>query len=470
MDRCWRMGAKIVFGAWARNRVAPWATGRFAGRRRSLWGASLVVVVVALLTPAVAWADIDQHDQLRDAGDPGNELAGVRTRDHEPVPVGRRCLRWLDSGRGSGRVRRRVLVEPGRSRDPEVALDRDGANAHSGTQVLYSHSFCDELLSSVSQFIAQLSTPTNSLSLYAGAIQNVSAPPFAATTVDLTGYDSSGEAVAFDSVTAGTPDNTLLSLTSSAADIAYFSVAIPDGGSEITPTLEIDDLSFVVPPRANRRRRHNRWSFSARRTPRSRSRRAEPSRRRFPCSGSTAPTTRPTYRSVGCRAASPCPARLSLEAAAPRRSRSMPRTASPRRQHSDHDLRDERGRGLDRAAPKDSLTVAAPRRWTFGRVRRSRLRTSPSMWRRAVLSRLRRTPVWTRPRRASASVVHRRRPGWLQRLAVANHAHAAATRFPPESAPAGGAHTPLHLAGRGGQRDYHDQGDGREWRSRLPRL
>lgn len=128
-------------------------------------------------------------------------------------------------------------------------LYRDEANAHSGTQVLEvneQRDLCDGgCFVYYSQLIAQLSTPTDSLSLDAGAIPNVS--PEAGTTVDLAGYDAHGNLVAFASATAGTPDDTPLHLSTTSPDISYFSVAVPDDGSAFTPILEIDDLSFVVP-------------------------------------------------------------------------------------------------------------------------------------------------------------------------------------------------------------------------------
>ena len=121
-------------------------------------------------------------------------------------------------------------------------LYRDTANAHSGTQVLWAHDSYGEGEQSNSQFFAQLSTETTSVSLYVG-VQNGSA----GNAVDLTGYDPQGNVVQSDSQTAGTQDDTLLQISSGTADIAYFSVAVIDGGSPQTPTLEADDLSFVVP-------------------------------------------------------------------------------------------------------------------------------------------------------------------------------------------------------------------------------
>lgn len=116
-------------------------------------------------------------------------------------------------------------------------LYRDTANAHSGTQVLYAYTCSGEACSfgdGNGDMIAQLTTPTTEVELYAGASGGAS--------VELAGYNAEGDEVAHEFETAGTKVATHMQVTSSTADIAYFSVARIGYGA-----LEIDDLSYVVP-------------------------------------------------------------------------------------------------------------------------------------------------------------------------------------------------------------------------------
>ncbi len=123
----------------------------------------------------------------------------------------------------------------------ELYLYRDEANAHSGKQVLWGYAG-DEFegcSAGYAQIFGRLSTETTQLELYAGA--QGGAP------VELAGYNAKGEVVAHATAELETKDTTLLQIKSSPADIAYFSLAITDGGPCSTPALELDDLSFVVP-------------------------------------------------------------------------------------------------------------------------------------------------------------------------------------------------------------------------------
>lgn len=116
-------------------------------------------------------------------------------------------------------------------------LYRDTANAHSGKQVLHAYECSGEACSfgdGYGDMFAQLTTPTTEVELYAGAAGGGS--------VEIAGYNLAGAQVAHEYETAGTTDETHMQVTSSTADIAYFSVARIGYGP-----LEIDDLSFVVP-------------------------------------------------------------------------------------------------------------------------------------------------------------------------------------------------------------------------------
>jgi hypothetical protein len=129
-------------------------------------------------------------------------------------------------------------------------LYRDDANAHSGTQVLRAYDVFDEGEAADAWFLAELTTETTSVSLYAGAQPgSIGGGNEASPTVELVGYDADGNEVpgAVDTATVGEQDDTLLKITSSTADIAYFSVDVPDGTTATTPQLEVDDVTYIVP-------------------------------------------------------------------------------------------------------------------------------------------------------------------------------------------------------------------------------
>ena len=129
-------------------------------------------------------------------------------------------------------------------------LYRDDANAHSGTQVLRAYDVYNEGEAADAGFLAELTTETTSVSLYAGAQPgSIGGGHEASPTVELVGYDADGNEVpgAVDTATVAEQDDTLLKITSSTADIAYFSVDIPDGTTATTPQLEVDDVTYVVP-------------------------------------------------------------------------------------------------------------------------------------------------------------------------------------------------------------------------------
>ena len=120
-------------------------------------------------------------------------------------------------------------------------LYRDDAHAHSGSQVLRDYGVSGEgCFNAFAQIFGRVSTETTKLEAYVGAERE--AP------VVLAGYDLSGQLISEQSKTvkAGKVE-ALMRIESEIPDIAYFSVAINDGGTCATPALEVDDLSFVVP-------------------------------------------------------------------------------------------------------------------------------------------------------------------------------------------------------------------------------
>ena len=208
---------------------------RFLAALRAVWLGSIAVAVISLLVPAVARADTTTTVNFETPA-----IAGTTSPAYGPALSNQyesQGVEFIDPSTSP-------VASPVGFTGPfsPPYLYRDTANAHSGTQVLFAHDSYGEGLSSNSQFFAQLSTETTNVGLYVGA-QGGSG----GHTVDLTGYDPQGNVVQSDSSTAVTKDDTLLQVSSSTANIAYFSVAIPDSGSPSTPTLEVDDLSFVVP-------------------------------------------------------------------------------------------------------------------------------------------------------------------------------------------------------------------------------
>jgi hypothetical protein len=122
-------------------------------------------------------------------------------------------------------------------------LFRDAANAHSGEQVVYS--FCEDDATDHywDGVVGRITSSTEAISLYVGIPQK----NHTVQTVTLTGYGDEGEVLTHDSVEIPlltTKVSAKLSIQSSSADIAYFSVQDP--GDESYP-LEIDDLSYTVP-------------------------------------------------------------------------------------------------------------------------------------------------------------------------------------------------------------------------------
>jgi hypothetical protein len=118
-------------------------------------------------------------------------------------------------------------------------LYRDTANAHSGKQVLYA-SYCGSEGCSFNDdfgaMFAQLSNEETGIQVYAGAVGG--------GTVELAAFSLSGALIAHQTESLGTSTkvDTHLVVSSSSADIAYFSVSHSGYGA-----LEIDDLSLVAP-------------------------------------------------------------------------------------------------------------------------------------------------------------------------------------------------------------------------------
>jgi hypothetical protein len=122
-------------------------------------------------------------------------------------------------------------------------LYRDTANARSGEQVVYS--FCEDDASERywDGVVGRITTSTEAISLYAGIPQ----ANHTVQSITLTGYGAEGEVIASDSVEVPLKVTTVsepLSIHSSSANIAYFSVQDP--GFESYP-LEIDDARYTVP-------------------------------------------------------------------------------------------------------------------------------------------------------------------------------------------------------------------------------
>lgn len=220
-----------------------WAVGfpgllapRFSAVLRAVWLGLIAVAAMSLLVPGVARADTTttiNFEAPAIAGTTSPAFGPALSNQYESQGV-----KFIDPSTSP-------VASPVGFAGPfsPPYLYRDTANAHSGTQVLYAHLSYSEGESASANFFAQLSTETTSVSLYVGAQGGYPG----GETVDLTGYDPQGNVVLSDSSTAGAKDDTLLQVSSSTANIAYFSVAVPDGGSPQTPTLEVDDLSFVVP-------------------------------------------------------------------------------------------------------------------------------------------------------------------------------------------------------------------------------
>jgi hypothetical protein len=123
-------------------------------------------------------------------------------------------------------------------------LFKDAANARSGKQVLASYRTTDELLESEAGFLIHFTKFASKVSLYAGATAPNLPSSKGGAAVQMTGYDEDGNVVATTSVTVASKVDTLVSIDSAAAKIAYPAVQIPGYGS---PRLEVDDLSFVTP-------------------------------------------------------------------------------------------------------------------------------------------------------------------------------------------------------------------------------
>ncbi len=133
---------------------------------------------------------------------------------------------------------------------------RDTANARSQPQVAYS--FCPppngENFTQWAEIEGQLTTWSDRVSVYAGApggVVNGIPHQAGGQETTLQGWDVNGNPIAgaTDTATAGAAADTLLSISTPSPQIAYFTVAA--GGNTLSPTaspLEIDDLSFDVPP------------------------------------------------------------------------------------------------------------------------------------------------------------------------------------------------------------------------------
>jgi hypothetical protein len=132
--------------------------------------------------------------------------------------------------------------------DCGAELRHDPAHARSGEQVAYS--FCQahgEDFDEESEILGQLADFSNSVSLYAGAPGGTVNGVMYGTGmsgVTLTGYNIHGQVVASDTATVGADAKTLMTITTTSEEIAYFAV---QGPLAISTPLEIDDLSFEVP-------------------------------------------------------------------------------------------------------------------------------------------------------------------------------------------------------------------------------
>jgi hypothetical protein len=132
--------------------------------------------------------------------------------------------------------------------DCSAQLYHDPTHARSGEQVAYS--FCQahgEDFDSEAEILGRLSDFSSSVSVYAGAPGGtVNGVMYGSgmSDVTLTGYNVHGTVVANDTATVGADAKTLMTITTSSEEIAYFAV---QGPIAISTPLEIDDLSFEVP-------------------------------------------------------------------------------------------------------------------------------------------------------------------------------------------------------------------------------
>ncbi len=127
-------------------------------------------------------------------------------------------------------------------------LYRDTANAYSGDQVAFS--FCQahgENFDNDANIEGEIPDLTDAVSVYAGSpavtINGIQYDGGGQVTT-LTAYNTDGKAIAHDTVTVGTKADTLLSVSASGQQIAYFSVS---GPAATSVPLEIGELSFEVP-------------------------------------------------------------------------------------------------------------------------------------------------------------------------------------------------------------------------------
>ncbi len=129
---------------------------------------------------------------------------------------------------------------------PGPVFYRDTANARSQRQVAYSNCAAPNLENSATyaEIEGQLTSFSDEVSVYAGE-------PDGGPQITLQGYDVNGDPIAgaMDTATVGVQAETLLSISTTSAEIAYFTVTgSTPSAAAVNDPLEIDDLSFDVPP------------------------------------------------------------------------------------------------------------------------------------------------------------------------------------------------------------------------------
>ncbi len=215
---------------------------RLVGRPAAVIGAAVAAIVLAGVTAAPAWAGTVTINFETPAITGSSPDGPLLTTQYQSQGV--------------------EFISPGASPVPHPIgfgsyfgaspsyLYRDAANAHSGDQVLRTWTESGEgCFNAYAQFFGMFTTEVNEVGMYVGT-QAALVPGSAPAPIELAGYGPSGNVIVDQTVTTGssTKDNTLLQITSSSANIAYFSVAVLDGQGCSTPALEVDDLSFVIPP------------------------------------------------------------------------------------------------------------------------------------------------------------------------------------------------------------------------------
>jgi hypothetical protein len=124
---------------------------------------------------------------------------------------------------------------------PELYSDPSNALSDSGGQALRDVCYDTEHFSSWSGWIATLHNSASQVSV------DLLAYGTAGSTVELTAYNFSGDALGTSTTEIPSSGSRTLSVTSSSANIYFFSVEIPDRQNVTVGGFEVDDVSFNDP-------------------------------------------------------------------------------------------------------------------------------------------------------------------------------------------------------------------------------